>query len=80
MLRLPNEYITDPRVRADFDSFCNAATPQEKQKIIERNKQWMASLSPEQRTEAYAVMRRSAEEMVAAALANLDELDRKYAQ
>ena len=78
LLRLPNEYITDPRVKAEFDAFCKADTPEERQQIIERGRQWMATLTPEQREEANRALSRSAKEMVAAAMANLEILDKKY--
>ena len=77
-LRLPNEYITDPRVKAEFDAFCKADTPEEKQQIIDKNRKWMASLTPEQRAEEYRILRRSAEEMLTATRHNLEILDKKY--
>ena len=75
MMTLPDEFISDPKFKADFQAFSNASSEEERNRIIEEQRQWRASLTPEQKAEADAIARRSANEMLAAAKANLEELD-----
>lgn len=75
MLTLPDAFISDPKFKADFQAFSNASSEEEKNRIIEERRRWRASLTPEQKAEADAIARRSADEMLAAAKANLEELD-----
>lgn len=75
MMTLPDEFISDPKFKADFQAFSNASSEKERSRIIEERKRWRASLTPEQKTEADAIARRSADEVLAAAKANLEKLD-----
>lgn len=75
MMTLPDVFISDPKFKADFQAFSNASSDEERNRIIEEQRRWRASLTPEQKAEADAIARRSAYEVLAAAKANLEELD-----
>lgn len=45
MMTLPDAFISDPKFKADFQAFSNASSEEEKNRIIEEQRRWRASLT-----------------------------------
>ena len=74
-MKQPVELIKDERMRAEFSSYLNAQTAEEKNRIVEDYNKRFAQLSPENQAKETAAIMENLRGVVSGVKDNLEELD-----
>ena len=75
-MKLPIEYISDDKMRADFTAYLNAQTGEERERVISEYNRWFAALSAEEKAEVTAARVESMHRFLDGAKNNMEQLCR----